>query len=287
MEESGILHAVQASPTIANSRPPRAHSLMPFLVDPRHLKAAARACMRRAGAPGADGMSWAEFRQGMDGRLEALAEQLRTGSWAPGPLREVGITAYTGKEFHSVIPTVGDRIVQRAMRGAIEPVLERRAFADWVSGYRAGRNRITALRDSDRHLREGYRWVADVDVRRVSEGSNATEATDWLAEHVADGSFLRLFERVLESLPYPLVPGTALAPLLINLRLSRADARLTEYRAVRFADNYCVFCDGAEQAGEAIETVTRALARCGLRPNLTKSKVWAGVNAEDLFLIAG
>ncbi|MFF2955876.1 reverse transcriptase domain-containing protein [Kitasatospora sp. NPDC057965] len=232
-------------------------------------------------------MSWAQFRQGMDGRLEVLAEQLRTGSWSPGPLREVGITAYTGKTFSSVIPTVGDRVVQRAMRSAIEPVLEQRAFADWVSGYRAGRNRITALRDSDRHLREGYRWVADVDVQRVSEGSNATEVTDWLAEHVADGSFLRLFERVLEALPFPLVPGTALAPLLINLRLSRADARLAGHRTVRFADNYCVFCDGAEQAGEALEAVTRALARCGLRPNLAKSKLWAGANAEDLFLIAG
>ncbi|WP_220450007.1 reverse transcriptase domain-containing protein [Kitasatospora xanthocidica] len=284
---SGILHAVQTLPTIANSLPARAHSLMPFLVEARHLKAAARACMRRAGSPGADGMSWAQFRQGMDGRLEALAEELRTGSWRPGPLREVAITTYTGKAMRSVIPTVADRIVQRAMRSAIEPVLEQRAFADWVSGYRAGRNRITAVRDSDRHLREGFRWVADVDVRRVSEGSCAAEVTDWLAEHVADGSFLRLFERVLEPLPCPLVPGTALAPLLINLRLSRADARLAGLRTVRFADNYCVFCDDAEQAGEALKAITGALARCGLRPNLAKSKVWAGVNAEDLFLIAG
>ncbi|MEV7025744.1 RNA-directed DNA polymerase, partial [Kitasatospora sp. NPDC093558] len=151
---------------------------MPFLVDVRHLKNAARACMRRAGAPGADGMSWAQFRQGLGGRLEALAEALRTGSWTPGPVREVEITSYTGKTFLSVIPTVADRVVQRAMRNAVEPVLEQRAFADWVSGYRAGRNRISALRDADRHLREGCRWVADVDVRRVSEGSSAAEVTD-------------------------------------------------------------------------------------------------------------
>ncbi|MFD7902955.1 reverse transcriptase domain-containing protein [Kitasatospora sp. NPDC059747] len=260
---------------------------MPFLVDVPHLKTAARSCMRRAGAPGADGMSWAQFRQGLGGRLKVLAEELRTGSWTPGPVREVEITSYTGKTFLSVIPTVADRVVQRAMRNAIEPVLEQRAFADWVSGYRAGRNRISALRDADRHLREGCRWVADVDVRRVSEGSSAAEVTDWLAEHVTDGSFLRLFERVLEPLPCPIVPGTALAPLLINLRLSRADARLAGHRVVRFADNYCVFCDGAEQAGEALEAVTKALVCCGLRPNLAKSKVWAGANAEDLFLIAG
>ncbi|MFD0274677.1 reverse transcriptase domain-containing protein [Kitasatospora sp. NPDC127111] len=260
---------------------------MSFLVDPRHLQRAARACMRRGGTAGADGISWAKFRIGLPTRLEAIAEQLRAGTWTPGPVREVEITAYTGKVFTAVIPTTEDRVVQRAMRNAIEPVLEQRAFADWVSGYRAGRNRITALRDAERHLSAGYRWVADVDVRQTSAGSSAAEVTDWLAEHVADGTFLRYFRSVLEPLPYPIVPGTALAPLLINLRLSRADAALTGHRVVRFADNYCVFCSTEEKAREAMTAVSQALAGCGLQPHPDKSQVRAGVNAEDLFLIAG
>ncbi|MCX4758665.1 reverse transcriptase domain-containing protein [Kitasatospora purpeofusca] len=260
---------------------------MSFVVDVRHLKQAARACMRRAGAPGTDGMGWAEYRQGLSDRLAALAGQLRAGTWEPGPVREVEITAYTGKVFTAVIPTVEDRVVQRAIRHAIEPVLEARAFAAWVSGYRAGRNRITALRDADRHLREGLRWVADVDVRQVSAGSSASEVAGWLAEHVADGPFLRLFERVLEPLPYPIVPGTALAPLLINLRLSRADSALAGYRVVRFADNYCLFCEDRAQAQEAMAAVAEALGHCGLEPHPGKSQVRAGVNTEDLFLIAG
>ncbi|MGW2544223.1 RNA-directed DNA polymerase [Kitasatospora sp. NPDC001574] len=260
---------------------------MPFVVDVRHLKRAARACMRRAGAPGADGMGWAEFRHGMGARLEALAGQLRAGTWEPSPVREVEITSYTGKVFTAVVPTVADRVVQRAIRQAAEPVLEARAFADWVSGYRAGRNRITALRAADRHLREGLGWVADVDVRQVSAGSSAGEVTGWLAEHVADGPFLRLFERVLEPLPYPIVPGTGLAPMLINLRLSRADAALAGHRVVRFADNYCLFCEDRARAEEVMAAVAGALAGCGLEPHPGKSRVRAGVNAEDLFLIAG
>ncbi|WP_101382961.1 reverse transcriptase domain-containing protein [Kitasatospora sp. GP30] len=260
---------------------------MSFLVEPKHLKRAAHACMRRGGAPGADGMSWAQFRIGMPHRLRELAEQLRAGTWRPSPVREVEITAYTGKVFTAVIPTVSDRVVQRAMRNAIEPVLEARAFADWVSGYRVGRNRITALRDADRHLRDGYRWVADLDVRQTSAGSSADEVTAWLAEHVADGTFLDHFCRVLEPLPYPIVPGTALAPTLINLRLSRADAALTGYRVVRFADNYVLFCLDEDQAREAMAAVEQALAGCGLEPHPDKSRIRCGVNAEDLFLIAG
>ncbi|MER5642067.1 RNA-directed DNA polymerase [Kitasatospora sp. NPDC002227] len=260
---------------------------MPYLVDVRRLKDAARACMRRAGAPGGDGMTWAEFRTGMRNRLDVLATALRNGTWQPSPIREVTITAYTGKEFTAVIPTVADRVVQRAMRNAIEPVLEQRAFADWVSGYRAGRNRITALRDADRHLQAGCRWVADVDVRQTSAGSSAAEVTDWLAEYVADGTFLGYFRRVLEPLPYPIVPGTALAPTLINLRLSRADVALSGHRVVRFADNYCLFCLDEAQARDAMAAVEGALARCGLEPHPDKSQIRSGANAEDLFLIAG
>lgn len=260
---------------------------MPYLTDPRHLNRAARACMRRGGAAGADGLSWAGYRQGLRERLAELAGQLRDGTWKPSPVREVTITSYTGKEFTAVIPTVADRVVQRAMRNAIEPVLEGRAFADWVSGYRAGRNRITALRDADRHLRDGYRWIADVDVRQASAGSSAEEVTDWLAAHVADGSFLALFRRVLEPLPYPIVPGTALAPLLINLRLSRVDAALDGWRAVRFADNFCLFAQDGTQAEKAMDAVVAALAVCGLEAHPGKSQIRGDVNAEDLFLIAG
>ncbi|MFJ8043819.1 reverse transcriptase domain-containing protein [Kitasatospora sp. NPDC096147] len=260
---------------------------MSFLVDPRHLRRAANVCMRRGGSAGADGVSWAQFRVGMPGRLEALAQQLRAGTWSPSPVREVEITAYTGKVFPAVIPTTADRVVQRAMRNAIEPVLERRALANWVSGYRAGRNRITALRDAQRHLGTGRQWVADVDVRQTSAGSSAEEVTGWLAEHVADGPFLRCFRSVLEPLPYPIVPGTALAPLLINLRLSRVDALLTGHRVVRFADNYCFFCSTETEARQAMAAVSRALAECGLEPHPGKSQIRDGVNAEDLFLIAG
>ncbi|WP_407915974.1 reverse transcriptase domain-containing protein [Kitasatospora sp. NE20-6] len=223
----------------------------------------------------------------MQGRLDALAAELRAGTWQPSPVREVVITTYTGKEFTAVIPTVADRVVQRAMRNAIEPVLERRALADWVSGYRAGRNRITALRDADRHVAAGLRWVADVDVQQASAGSSAQEITGWLAAHVADGAFLALFQRVLEPLPYPIMPGTALSPMLINLRLSRVDTLLTGHPVVRFCDNYCIFARDRAVAEDAMADVVSVLGACGLTAHPGKSGIRRDVRTEDLFLIAG
>ncbi|MFI5497123.1 hypothetical protein [Actinoplanes sp. NPDC051859] len=119
---------------------------MPYLIDPGHLHRAARACMRRSSSPGVDGLSWAQYRQGLRERLAGLAGRLHEGSWVPAPLREVTIDTYTGKTMRAGIPTVEDRIVHRAIRTAVDPILERRAYAPWVSGYRPGRNRLTAVR---------------------------------------------------------------------------------------------------------------------------------------------
>jgi RNA-directed DNA polymerase len=260
---------------------------MPLLYGERQLLQAARACMRRASAPGADGLTWAGYRRGLRDRVAALSTALREGTWRPGPLRLVRLTSYTGKSFSAVVPTVEDRIVHRAIRAAAEPVLEQRALAGWVSGYRPGRSRITALRAAAGHVRQGRTAVADIDVERVTAGSSAAQVTGWLAAHVTDGTFLRTFSTTLATLPEPLIPGTGLCPLLINLRLSRVDARLGHLAVVRFADNYCAFEPAPGPARAAFDAITAALAAEGLAPNVRKSQVREHANPEDLFLIDG
>ncbi|MBM9624708.1 RNA-directed DNA polymerase (plasmid) [Streptomyces zhihengii] len=260
---------------------------MPFLVEPLHLKRAARLCMRRASAPGADGQSWAAFRRGLPERLDRLAEDLRLGLWRPGPVKASHVIAYTGKRIDMVMPTVGDRVVHRAMRRAVEPVLETHAFAPWVSGFRPGRNRLTALRQAAQHLRAGLVWVADVDVKQASAGAHTEEVIDWLADHVQDGSFLDRVRIALEALPDPIAPGCGLSPMLLNLRLSRVDSALGGFHVVRFADNYCLFADSQEQAEAANEALTAALGTVRLQPHPGKSRIRPAANAEDLFLING
>ena len=260
---------------------------MPLLYGHRQLRQAARYCMRRRSARGADEVTWADWRRDMPERITALSASLRDGTWQPGPLRTVSITSYTGKAFEVVVPTTTDRIVHRAMRAAMEPVLEATVFAGWVSGYRPGRNRITAVRAAAAHLAAGRTAVADIDVRQASAGATADEATGWLAACISDGTFLDRFRTALAVLPEPLVPGTGLWPVLFNLRLSRVDARLGCLDVVRFADNYCAFAASQEQARTAYGVITAALAAEGLQPHSGKSQVRASVNAEDLFLIEG
>lgn len=243
--------------------------------------------MRRRSARGADGITWAAWRRDMGERIPALATALREGAWHPEPVRVVQVTNYAGKTHPIYIPTTTDRIVHRAMRAAIEPVLEAQAFRDWVSGYRPGRSRITAVAAAAAHLAAGRTAVADIDVRAASAGTTPDEVTDWLAVYVSDGTFLDRVRTALTGLPEPLVPGSGLWPVLFNLRLSRVDALLDGLPVVRFADNYCAFARYAADAESAFAAVTGALAAGGLLPHPGKSQIRPWANAEDLFLIAG
>ncbi|WNV91874.1 reverse transcriptase domain-containing protein [Umezawaea sp. Da 62-37] len=288
----GIVPAAQADRRLAHphAMPLRAsvqtHSLMPLL-DVKHLRTALRQCGRRASAPGADKMTLAELRRRSGELLPRLAEQLAEGAWQPGPLRQVGFPTYTGKPMAVFVPTLIDRVVHRALRNAIEPILEAGVLRDWVSGYRPRRNRITALRHAAAHIEAGLRAVADVDVATVSEGASVEQVVDWCAEHIHDGSFLDRVRTALTAMPHPIAPGSGLAPTLINLRLSRPDRLMDELAVVRFADNYVVFTADEAEARRAFTAIRDALARFGLRPNDAKSRVRPRANVEDLFLIGG
>lgn len=208
-------------PRISPTAPVRqAHSLMPLL-DEKRLRTALRQCGRRTSAPGVDRMTLAELRRRAAELLPRLAEQLAEGTWQPGPVREVPIPTYTGKPMTVCVPTMIDRLVHRALRNAIEPIIEAQVLTDWVSGFRPRRNRITALRHAAAHIEAGFHAVADVDVASVSEGATVEQVVDWCAQHVHDGAFLDRVRGALAAMPYPIAPGSGLAPLLINLRLSR------------------------------------------------------------------
>lgn len=262
---------------------PAPHSLMPLVSDPARLKRAARQLMRHSGSPGADGITWAQYRHSLDTRITALAARLRDRTWTPGPARVLVIPSW-GKTLPLAIPTAEDRIVHRAARLAAEPVLEATgAYPAWMYGWRPRAGRVEALTAATAHLAAGRTWVADLDVAAATSGATAEQALSWVARWVSDGSFLRLIQLITASLPAPLSPGSGLTPLLTNLRLCPADEQLTGLAVIRFTDNYTAFCSSRREAGDAAARITAALATAGLRPNQAKSRIWQP-NPEDLYL---
>ncbi|MGW7327101.1 reverse transcriptase domain-containing protein [Streptomyces sp. NPDC054840] len=258
-----------------------AHSLMRQAVGERALKRAARQCMGRTGSPGADGMTWKTFRQGMSDRITTLSAALANGTWQPGQLRTEEFDAW-GKRHTITIPTVTDRIVHRSLRNAVEPVLERDAYPPWMFGWHRRAGRPLAVAAAARHLSAGLTWVADIDVAAASRGFALEDAITSVARFVHDGSVLALLRRILTALPDPLAPGSGLSPMLTNLRMTPIDRQLAGWTAVRMTDNYTLFAATAPEAETAYRHLTGLLTAHGMKPAPAKSKVWRP-NPEDLY----
>src|ERR1700746_2076146 len=82
--------------------------------------------MNRRGASGVDGETTKEFEQGLDTRVQELCERLKQGAYRAPPVRRVEIPKGPGKAGTRPlgIPTVEDRLLQRAVARILEAVFE-------------------------------------------------------------------------------------------------------------------------------------------------------------------
>ena len=103
--------------------------------------------MNRRGASGVDGETTRQFEQHIETRVRALCERLKRGTYRAPPVRRVEIPKGPGKAGTRPlgIPTVEDRLVQRAVARILESVFEA-DFLECSYGFRPGRSPHDALR---------------------------------------------------------------------------------------------------------------------------------------------
>ena len=147
-------------------------SLVDKVIRPTTLDAAWRKVARNKGAAGVDGQSIERFASQEERYLHELHDQLKTGTYRPNPVKRVEIPKGDGRTRPLGIPTVKDRIVQTALKMAIEPIFETQ-FRPGSYGFRPGRSCKDALREVDRLLKEGYTHVVDADLQGYFEVATA------------------------------------------------------------------------------------------------------------------
>jgi hypothetical protein len=110
------------------------YSLMDKVHPQDTLKAAFAEVAANQGAAGVDHVTIRQFASDLDANLKRLSEGLRTGSYRPQAIRRHYIAKPGRQEKRPLgIPTVRDRVVQTALRMALEPIFERDFAAElWL-----------------------------------------------------------------------------------------------------------------------------------------------------------
>jgi len=185
---------------------------------------------RKDGAPGVDGQTADDYGESLRDNLESLLERAKSGTYRAPPVRRVRIPKGTGPETRPLgIPTLEDKILQRAVVMALEPIYEQ-DFLDCSYGFRPRRSAHQALQVLWQHVMDlGGCWLVEVDIRKFFDTLDHAQLRALLQQRVRDGVLLRLIGKwlnagVLEDgeLTYPEAgtpQGGVISPLLANVYL--------------------------------------------------------------------
>src|SRR5499426_351748 len=162
----------------------------------RHAYGLARG---NAGAPGVDGMSFAEIEeQGVEAWLAGLREDLASRTYRPDPVRRVMIPKPDGGERPLGIPTIRDRVAQTAAKLVLEPIFEA-DFEDNAYGYRPRRGAVDAVKEVHRQLCRGYTDVVDADLSKYFDNIPHRDLMQCVARRIVDRHDLALIKMWLKA----------------------------------------------------------------------------------------
>ena len=157
--------------------------------------------MNRKAASGIDGESTEQFASEMEERVQEICAQLRAGTYRAPPVRRVEIPKGPGKSGTRPlgIPTVADRLLQRAVARILEAVFEA-DFLDCSFGFRPGRNPHHALQALRLQIvTKKVSHVFEADIRSYFTRIDHQWLRRMVAHRIADPIILRLISKWLQA----------------------------------------------------------------------------------------
>ena len=151
-------------------------------------------------APGVDGQTADDYGLTLWDNLLSLLDRAKSGTYRAPPVRRVRIPKGTGNETQPLgIPTLEDKVLQRAVVMALEPIYEQ-DFLDCSYGFRPGRSAHQALDALWRQVMAmGGCWLVEVDIRKFFDTLDHAQLRQLLRQRVRDGVLLRLIDKWLQA----------------------------------------------------------------------------------------
>ena len=239
------------------------------------------------GSHGVDGMSVKSLRKHIVQNWQTLRHAIEEGTYEPSPVRRVEIPKPNGGGVRMLgIPTVTDRMLQQAISQVVTPLFDPQ-FSEHSYGFRPKRRGHDAVRKAREFMKEGYRFVVDLDLEKFFDRVHHDRLMLKIAEKVKDKKVLLLIRKYLQSgvmengLVKPTLEGTPqggpLSPLLSNIVLDELDKELEKrgHRFVRYADDCNIYVK-TPRAGERVKASVT-----GFIEGKLKLKVNQGKSAVD------
>jgi RNA-directed DNA polymerase len=249
---------------------------------------------RKGGASGVDGQTVDDYRPNLVENLESLCDRAKAGTYRAPPVRRVRIPKGTGSETRPLgIPTLEDKILQRAVVMALEPIYEQ-DFLPCSYGFRPGRSAHQALQALwQQTMALGGCWLVEVDIRKFFDTLDHAHLRLLLRQRVRDGVLLRLIGKWLQagvledgSLTYPEAgtpQGGVISPLLANVYLhyvldvwfEREVKPRLKGRAflVRYADDFVMGFACADDARRVLAVLPQRFGKYGLTIHPDKTRL--------------
>lgn len=259
-------------------------SLIDKVRKPSNLYNAWENVRKNKGAAGVDKITIDIFDKKRMQYLEEIKSDLERNTYIPFAIRRKYIPKGGGKMRPLGIPTVKDRIVQAAIKQAIEPIFEKE-FLEMSFGFRPGRGAKDALREVDKAIKEGYVWVMDADIQGYFDNIPHNLLMGKVERRISDGKLLKIIssflkakimEEMNEWIPDKGTPqGGVLSPLLANIYLHDLDVLMTNanFKMFRYADDFVILTKDERSAREALEVVRTWTSEHGLAMHPDKTHI--------------
>jgi RNA-directed DNA polymerase len=290
---AGVLSAFDRVRQAAKKdRKQRFTALLHHVYGVEHLRTAYHA-LKRDAAAGVDGETWQHYGEALESNLQDLSGRLRRGAYRAKPVRRAFIPKADGRLRPLGVPTLEDKLVQRAVVGVLSAIYEV-DFLGFSYGFRPGRSPHQALDALAVGITtKKVNWVLDADIRGFFDTLDHGWLVKFVEHRVADRRVVRLIQKwlnagVLEEgqrtrSEVGTVQGGSISPLLANIYLHYVfDLWAQRWRkkqargavvVVRFADDFVVGFEHREEAERFLTELRERFAKFGLTLHPDKTRL--------------
>jgi len=249
--------------------------------------------LRTEASAGVDGVTYKQYDAKAEESLWTLHGKLKSGEYRAQPLKRIYIPKEDGRQRPISIPSLEDKIVQRATVKLLNAIYEQ-DFLDCSYGFRPGRNAHNALDEIGRVIcRRPISFVIEGDICNYFDTIVRSQLMEMIGKRVSDGSILKLIRKWIDIgviddgrllvAETGTGQGQVISPLLANVYLHYVldewfqdvvKPRLKgEAYEIRYADDFILCFQFREDAEKVLQVLTQRFAKYGLQLHPEKTRL--------------